>query len=110
MIEVAMFGAGRIGKIHGANVAGQPGVKLKYVVDVSAASASELAQKHGAKVVDANAALMDPAVKAVVIASSTDTHADLIMRAAAASSGQRTAFFSTCSSFTERRSIWATIS
>ena len=26
MIEVAMFGAGRIGKIHGANLAAQPGV------------------------------------------------------------------------------------
>jgi len=84
MIEVAMFGAGRIGKIHGANLAAQPGVKLRYVVDVNAAAAGELAQRHGAKVVDAEAALKDPAVKAVVIASSTDTHADLIMRAAAA--------------------------
>src|SRR6267142_4271164 len=84
MIEVAMFGAGRIGKIHGANLAAQPGVKLRYVVDVSAAVAGELAQRHGAKVADAEAALKDPAIKAVVIASSTDTHADLIMRAAAA--------------------------
>ena len=40
MIEVAMFGAGRIGKIHGANLAAQPGVKLRYVVDVSAAAAA----------------------------------------------------------------------
>ena len=84
MIEVAMFGAGRIGKIHGANVAAQPGVRLRYVVDVSAAAAGELALRHGAKVADADAALKDPAVKAVVIASSTDTHADLITRAAAA--------------------------
>ena len=81
-MEVALFGAGRIGKIHAANLAAQPGVKLKYVVDVSASAASELAQKHGAKVADVEAALKDSAVSAVVIASSTDTHADLIIRAA----------------------------
>ena len=84
MIEVALFGAGRIGKIHAGNLAAQPGVKLKYVVDVSAAAAGELAQRHGAKVVDGEAAFNDSAVSAVAIASSTDTHADLIVKAAAA--------------------------
>jgi len=84
MIEVALFGAGRIGKIHGGNLAAQPGVKLKYVVDVNAPAAAELAQRHAGKVADMDSALKDPAVSAVVIASSTDTHADLIMRAAAA--------------------------
>ena len=83
MIEVALFGAGRIGKIHGGNLARQPGVKLKYVVDVNAAAAGELAQAHGAKVADVETALKDAAVSAVVIASSTDTHADLIIRSAA---------------------------
>jgi len=38
MTEVALFGAGRIGKIHGGNVAHQPNVKLKYVVDPDAAA------------------------------------------------------------------------
>ena len=47
MIEVALFGAGRIGKIHAGNLAAQPGVKLKYVVDVSAPAAAELAQRYG---------------------------------------------------------------
>jgi len=84
MIEVALFGAGRIGKIHGGNLARQPGVKLKYVVDVNATAAGELAQAHGAKVADAETALKDAAVSAVVIASSTDTHADLIVRSAGA--------------------------
>ena len=84
MIEVAMFGAGRIGRIHAANLAAQPGVRLRYVVDVNGIAAAEVAQRHGAQVADADAALKDPAVKAVVIASSTDTHADLIMRAAGA--------------------------
>src|SRR5437773_10325530 len=84
MTEVALFGAGRIGKIHAGNLVRQPGVKLKYVVDVNAAAAAELAAKHGAQVGNAEQVFGDASVKAVVIGSSTDTHADLIMRAAAA--------------------------
>ena len=84
MIAAALFGAGRIGQIHAANLASQPGVRLKYVVDVNAGAAASLAALHGAGVTSVEAALADPAVKAVVIASSTDTHAELILRAAAA--------------------------
>jgi len=50
MIEVAVFGAGRIGKIHAGNVARHPQAHLRYVVDVHEPSAKELAGKHGAKV------------------------------------------------------------
>ena len=84
MTGVALFGAGRIGKIHAGNLARQPGVALKYVVDVNAAVAGELAERYGAKVSDADQVFGDAALKAVVIGSSTDTHADLIQRAAAA--------------------------
>ena len=41
--QVAIFGAGRIGKIHAGNLAAQPGVKLKVVVDPDAAAAAALA-------------------------------------------------------------------
>ncbi|MGK5029557.1 inositol 2-dehydrogenase [Janthinobacterium sp. MDT1-19] len=84
MIEVALFGAGRIGKIHAANLAAQPGVQFKYVVDVNQEAAATLAGLHGGSSATVEAALADPAIKAVVIASSTDTHADLILRSAAA--------------------------
>lgn len=84
MIEVALFGAGRIGKIHAANLAAQPGVQFKYVVDVNQEAAASLAAQHGGSSASVEAALADPAIKAVVIASSTDTHADLILRSAAA--------------------------
>jgi myo-inositol 2-dehydrogenase/D-chiro-inositol 1-dehydrogenase len=84
MMEVALFGAGRIGKIHAGNVARQAGVKLRYVIDVDGAAATALAAQHHASVASAETALADPAVGAVVIGSSTDTHADLITRAAAA--------------------------
>jgi myo-inositol 2-dehydrogenase/D-chiro-inositol 1-dehydrogenase len=84
MMDVALFGAGRIGKIHGGNVVRQPGVSLKYVVDVNAEAAQALAQALGAAVADVATAMGDPSVRAVVIASSTDTHAELIMQAAQA--------------------------
>jgi myo-inositol 2-dehydrogenase/D-chiro-inositol 1-dehydrogenase len=83
MIQVALIGAGRIGKIHGANLARQPGVQLRWVCDTAEAAAHELAGQLGATVADLDRIFADPTVTAVVIASSTDTHADLIERAAA---------------------------
>ncbi|EGC99369.1 myo-inositol 2-dehydrogenase [Burkholderia sp. TJI49] len=82
MIEFALFGAGRIGRIHAANLARHPGAKLRYVVDRHAPSAEALAHTHDARTADIEHALGDPAINAVVIASSTDTHADLIVAAA----------------------------
>ncbi|HWG70429.1 MAG TPA: inositol 2-dehydrogenase [Steroidobacteraceae bacterium] len=84
MIEVAIFGAGRIGKIHAGNLVRQPGVRLKYVSDVNVQAAEELAARHGAAVTTVDTALADSGLGAVLIASSTDTHADLLSRAAAA--------------------------
>ena len=83
-IEVAMFGAGRIGTIHAGNLARHPGARLRYVVDVHQPAAEALAIKHGAQVASVEKVLADPAIGAVVIGSSTNTHADLILRAAAA--------------------------
>ena len=82
MTDVAIFGAGRIGKIHAGNLVRQPGVKLKYVVDPDAAAAKSLAAQHDASVGTIEGVFADAAIRAVVIASSTDTHADLIERAA----------------------------
>ena len=84
MLVFAQFGAGRIGAIHAANLAASGTARLAHVVDVNAAAATALAGRHGARVSDTAAALADPAVGAVIIASSTDTHADLIIAAARA--------------------------
>ncbi|MBM3572349.1 MAG: inositol 2-dehydrogenase, partial [Alphaproteobacteria bacterium] len=84
MITICQFGAGRIGAIHAANVARRSDVKLKYIVDVNATAAGALAQKHGARVADQATAIADKEVNAVIIASATDTHADLAMAAARA--------------------------
>ena len=84
MLEFAVFGAGRIGSIHSGNIARRNDARLKYVVDVNAGAASMLAAMHGAKVADIATALADESIGAVLIASSTDTHADLCIAAAKA--------------------------
>jgi len=85
MKNVALFGAGRIGRIHAANLAALPGIRLKTVSDPMADSAREVAALHGADVApDIDAVFADAAIDAVVIASPTTTHSDLILRAAAA--------------------------
>lgn len=78
MISIALFGAGRIGSLHGANVARRDDVELRYVADVFPEAAQKLADKFGAKVVSVAEALADSSLDAVIIASSTDTHANLI--------------------------------
>jgi myo-inositol 2-dehydrogenase/D-chiro-inositol 1-dehydrogenase len=84
MKNVALFGAGRIGRIHGSNIAGLPGVTLKYVCDPVADSAQQLAAQLGAAVSTPEAVFADPSIEVVAIGSPTDTHSDLINRAAAA--------------------------
>lgn len=84
MKNVAIFGAGRIGRIHASNLAALPGVRLQYVSDPVQAAASGLAQQLGAQVASVEQILQDPGIEVVAIASPTDTHSDLITRAAAA--------------------------
>ena len=84
MKHVAVFGAGRIGRIHASNLAALPGVQLQAICDPSAEAASDLAQSLGAKVSTIDAVLADKQIDAVAICSPTTTHSDLITRAAAA--------------------------
>ncbi len=84
MIEIAQFGAGRIGRIHAGNIAANAKARLRHVVDIDPAAARDLAAQSGAQVSDTDTALADGQVDAVVIASSTDTHAGLIEAAARA--------------------------
>ncbi len=84
MLVFAQFGAGRIGAIHAGNLAASGKARLAHVVDVNEAAAAALAARHGAAASDAVTALHDPAVGAVIIASSTDTHAALVIAAARA--------------------------
>jgi len=84
MHDIAVIGAGRIGKIHAANVAAHPGLRLACIVDPMAEAATALAEQYGAQVRSADDALADPAIRGVIVASSTDTHLDFSLAAAKA--------------------------
>lgn len=83
-IRMAVIGAGRIGQIHASNAARNPGVTLTGVADAIPEPAAKLAGDLGVPVVTVDQIFADKNVDAVLIGSSTDTHADLIQRSAAA--------------------------
>ena len=78
MLKVGLLGAGRIGQVHAAVVAAHEGSKLAAVSDVYAPAAEELAAKYHAQVKNSDEIIADDAINAVLIATSTDTHSDLI--------------------------------
>src|SRR5881227_1192215 len=80
-MRIGLLGAGRIGRIHGGNVAAHPRASLAAVADADVATAQRLATAHGATLGchDALSAAAD--IDAGFICTPTDTHADLIERA-----------------------------
>ena len=83
-IKLAVIGAGRIGNIHASNAARNPAVELAGIADAIPDPAKQLAAQLGTKVIGVDEIFADASIDAVLIGSSTDTHADLIQRAAAA--------------------------
>jgi myo-inositol 2-dehydrogenase / D-chiro-inositol 1-dehydrogenase len=86
-VNVGLIGTGRIGKVHAATVAYRlPEAALTTVTDIDAESARALAQRCGVPRIAASAEelISDPAIDAVLICSSTNTHANLIVKAAQA--------------------------
>lgn len=86
-IRVGIIGAGRIGRVH-ARTAGHllPAAKAVAITDINLAAAREVAALYGIGRVEKDAAqlLASPEIDAVLICSSTDTHASLIVGAAQA--------------------------
>lgn len=82
MFNIALLGAGRIGQIHAANIAAHPHSTLWSVVDPNPENAARIAEKYQARQQSVEQTMSDPEVHAVLIASATDTHADLIEIAA----------------------------
>lgn len=86
-LQIGLIGAGRIGQLHAQNLAHWvPGARLAAVADVQLPAAQACAARHGVKRVHADPQPLfdDPDLDAVLICSSTDTHAGFIERAAAA--------------------------
>lgn len=84
MIRIAVIGAGRIGQIHAANLVQNENAEVVYIADVVDAAAAALAARCKSEVATVGQLLADDSLDAVVIASSTDTHADLVEASAAA--------------------------
>ena len=87
-LKIGVIGAGRIGKIHAGNIAGFiPQAKLEGIADIKLADEQRSwAQNLGVRLIstDPGDLLKDPSIETVVICSSTDTHADLVIAAAEA--------------------------
>lgn len=85
MIGFALLGCGRIGRVHARNIHAHPGAALAACYDVAGPAAAAVAAELGAPQAHSiEEALANPRVQAVLIASSTDTHVDLIARSARA--------------------------
>ncbi len=84
MHKVVLIGAGRIGRIHAGNAARHPRLALAGIVDPVADVAAALAAEWGTTTTSVEAALAEPTIAGVIIASSTDTHLEYSLRAAAA--------------------------
>lgn len=84
MLKVGLLGAGRIAGVHATAISSHPGSTLVAVSDINADAAGKLAAQYGAEARATDAIINDPAIDAVLIATSTDTHSDLIERATGA--------------------------
>jgi len=83
MYRFALLGAGFIGSVHAASLADHPRVDFAVVYDIDSLRAKRLAAAHGVHAVDSLEAAFDPDhLDALLIASSTDTHAEYLRRAA----------------------------
>ncbi|MBT8159097.1 MULTISPECIES: Gfo/Idh/MocA family oxidoreductase [Arthrobacter] len=83
MQRFALIGAGFIGSVHAANLAANPDVDFALVYEVDPQRAATVAGSFGAAVAHSLDEVFDAGtVDAVFVASSTDTHAEHVRRAA----------------------------
>ncbi|MEM9973328.1 MAG: inositol 2-dehydrogenase [Pseudomonadota bacterium] len=83
-MKVAIIGAGRIGRVHAKSIKSDPRSELVAVTDPIPNAAEALAREHGIVARDLDSILADPGIDAILIASSTNTHAELIEKGARA--------------------------
>jgi len=85
MINIALMGAGRIGKMHAEIITAHPEANLQYVYDVNKEFASQVAKKHNAELVNSpEEAINNDTINAILIASATPTHTQFITMGAKA--------------------------
>ncbi|MET4642328.1 Gfo/Idh/MocA family oxidoreductase [Streptomyces sp. NPDC006539] len=83
-MRIGLIGTGRIGSFHAGVLARHPAVDALVVTDTDGARAAAVAARTGASTAGSVAEVLGAGVDAVVIASATSTHAELIGAAARA--------------------------
>ena len=86
-LNIGIIGAGRIGKVHMQSITyNVPTARVLGITDVFKDGLQELADKYGIEKVynDYKEMLADKEIDAVLVCSSTDTHADISIEAAQA--------------------------
>ncbi|AJD44348.1 myo-inositol 2-dehydrogenase 2 (plasmid) [Rhizobium gallicum bv. gallicum R602sp] len=78
MLKIGLLGAGRIGNVHAKAITSHPRSALVAVSDINTDAAAKLATQYRAEARSSLDIVNDPAIDAVLIATSTDTHSDLI--------------------------------
>lgn len=85
MTRFAVLGTGRIGEMHAEIISQQPDAEVTWCYDVDADRAGITAEKVGARAsTDVDSILAADDVDAVLIASPTNTHVELILKSAEA--------------------------
>ncbi|WP_323012793.1 inositol 2-dehydrogenase [Devosia sp.] len=81
MSKIAIMGAGRMAKVHAASIIAA-GASIAAIYDPVSEAAEALAKSTGARAAASAAdAMADPAVDAIMIATSSDTHVELLYEA-----------------------------
>ncbi len=78
MLKVGLLGAGRIAGVHATAITAHPKSTLSAVSDFYPENAEKLAAQYGTVARTTDEIIADPAIDAVLIATSTDTHSDLM--------------------------------
>jgi len=82
MLNFALMGAGRIGKMHAKNIALHPMCNLSYVFDINQALAKKIAKKFNSiSIKNTRIAYTDKNVDVIFITTPTSTHIKYIMEA-----------------------------
>ena len=82
MLRFGLLGCGRIGRVHAASLAANPRTELAVAYDPFEASVGEVVAQHGGTATtDPQVIFDDDTIDAVIIASPTPTHVELLTRA-----------------------------
>ena len=79
-MRIGLIGVGRIGAFHASTLTRLPGVDSLIVTDADLARAREVARQFGAETAESVTAVLGAGIDALVVATATGSHPELIKR------------------------------